>query len=83
MKKYIVVSLSFLIVLLYSCKQGSSETIDLSGVWSFQLDSLNVGNEQHWYSAQLSDSINLPGTIDSNQKGIKNLNKSETSHLSR
>ena len=83
MKKYIVVSLSFLIVLLYSCKQGSSETIDLSGVWSFQLDSLNVGNEQHWYSARLSDSINLPGTIDSNQKGIKNLNKSETSHLSR
>ena len=83
MKKYIFISLSFVIGLFYSCKQETGGLIDLSGTWEFQLDSLNVGQEQHWYSSPLKETIVLPGTIDSNQKGNKNLNKEETSYLSR
>ena len=74
MKKYIFISLSFVISLFYSCKQETGGLIDLSGTWEFQLDSLNVGQEQHWYSSPLKETIVLPGTIDSNQKGNKNLN---------
>ncbi|MBR1597215.1 MAG: beta-glycosidase [Phocaeicola sp.] len=83
MKKYIFISLSFILSLFYSCKQETGGLIDLSGTWEFQLDSLNVGQEQHWYSTTLKETIVLPGTIDSNQKGNKNLNKEETSYLSR
>lgn len=83
MRKYIFISLSILVYLLCSCNQLSRDTMDLSGIWSFQLDSLDVGDEQHWFSTQLTDSIVLPGTTDSNMKGILNLDKEQTSYLSR
>ena len=57
--------------------------IDLQGIWDFRLDSLDKGDEEKWYIANFSDSIKLPGTTDTNYKGILNNKMDETTHLSR
>ncbi len=75
------------IYLCFSCitKQEGYERarIDLQGTWDFRLDSLDRGVEERWYISKLSDSIKLPGTTDTNKKGILNTKMDETTYLSR
>ena len=75
------------VLLCFSCatKQERHERarINLQGTWDFQLDSLNRGIEEKWYTSKFSDSVKLPGTTDTNRKGILNTKTDETTHLSR
>ena len=70
-----------------SCNKGSfipvHDTISLNGSWKFALDTSRAGIREKWYSRPLSDSVNLPGTLDENKKGIPNTNRMETMRLSR
>ncbi|TZF82671.1 beta-galactosidase [Pedobacter sp. BS3] len=43
--------------------------IDLSGKWSFQIDSLDKGVSEQWFSKTLPDNIQLPGSMTTNGKG--------------
>jgi hypothetical protein len=43
--------------------------IDLSGTWSFQVDSLDKGLSNKWFTRQLPDKITLPGSMTTNWKG--------------
>jgi hypothetical protein len=45
-------------------------SISLAGTWRFRLDSENVGVAKKWFAEQLDDSVMLPGTTDTNQKGV-------------
>ncbi|MEO8414954.1 MAG: sugar-binding domain-containing protein [Ginsengibacter sp.] len=47
----------------------TSNKIDLSGKWAFQIDSLDKGVEANWFAKNLDDKINLPGSILTNGKG--------------
>jgi glycosyl hydrolase family 2 len=49
--------------------QPIQNTIDLSGTWRFQIDSLDKGIEQQWFSRKLTDAISLPGSMTTNGKG--------------
>lgn len=75
------------IFLCFSCitKQERCERarIDLQGRWDFRIDSLDKGIEEKWYTASFSDSIKLPGTTDTNKKGVLNAKMDETTYLSR
>jgi hypothetical protein len=55
----------------------------LQGTWKFALDSLNKGESEQWYNKSLEEDVNLPGTTDTNKKGILNTNFDETTYLSR
>jgi len=44
-------------------------TIDISGTWMFQIDSLDKGLPEKWYSTKLKDKIKLPGSMTTNGKG--------------
>ena len=44
--------------------------ISLDGVWRFRLDPNNIGVEKRWFAEKLDDSVKLPGTTDTNKKGI-------------
>nr|WP_321353938.1 sugar-binding domain-containing protein [uncultured Draconibacterium sp.] len=57
-------------------------TIDLQGEWQFALDTAQSGEVQQWYLSDFDDSVVLPGTTDSNQKGFLNQNPT-TMHLNR
>jgi hypothetical protein len=49
---------------------GQETTIPLAGTWRFRLDAENVGVEQKWFTEKLEDTAILPGTTDTNHKGV-------------
>ena len=67
--------LSFLAVLF--CVQllaaQNTNSLDLSGIWRFQLDPMGFGKTpgSELYQAKLTESIQLPGSTDQGGKGIK------------
>ncbi len=83
MKTHLLLFPVFLLVAI-SCSQTKDHRnyIDLSGTWEFALDSADVGLQEQWSLKDFSDSVELPGTTDSNQKGFKNTDTT-TMHLNR
>ena len=74
-----------LFLILTSCspkKEAEKKLIDLQGEWQFALDTANVGVQQQWYLRDLEETVQLPGTTDSNEKGFLNTDTT-TSHLNR
>ncbi len=54
-----------------SVARAADETsLSLAGAWRFRLDPQNVGVSNRWFTETLEDSVTLPGTTDTNQKGI-------------
>jgi len=49
---------------------AQENTIPLAGTWQFRLDPENLGTDKKWFSEELDDSVTLPGTTDTNQKGM-------------
>jgi len=45
-------------------------SISLAGTWRFRLDPNSVGVTNLWFKETLEDSVTLPGTTDTNQKGV-------------
>ncbi len=85
----LVKSAVFSLILLLSINtEAVNNKINLSGTWNFKLDSTDLGLAQKWYSSQLPDKINLPGTTDDAGFGIPNtlkpeLEKPQVLHLTR
>ncbi len=69
------VHLLLLVVSLLAGQSGKSLADDmqlsLAGTWRFQLDAKNIGVTEKWFSKDLEDSVQLPGTTDTNRKGNK------------
>ena len=62
----------FAISLMYSCGPLSpteQQTVDLSGTWKFQIDSLDQGISDSWFTRELTDQVTLPGSMTTNEKG--------------
>ncbi len=55
----------FLSVILVQCMSPSEkkESISLNGTWKFQLDPADEGIQQQWFSQDLSQTVNLPGSL--------------------
>ena len=56
--------------------------IDLSGTWQFRPDPGRDGAEQRWFEQELPETVQLPGTLDENRKGVFNRDTTEL-HLNR
>lgn len=84
MKKLYAILLFFGMVLMTACSTttGNRSQLDISGNWQFKLDTANVGVSQKWYTTDFDDTVTLPGTTDSNEKGFKNTDTT-TMHLNR
>lgn len=62
--------LYFLVTItLISCSTEKPKIIDLSGKWKFQIDSLDIGEQEAWFTKKLNDTIELPGSMAENGKG--------------
>ncbi|WP_165024019.1 sugar-binding domain-containing protein [Dysgonomonas sp. ZJ279] len=87
MKKYTTLFLLAFIAIFSSCNGAKGDyqrgRIDLQGKWQFELDSLNEGIEKNWQTKAFADLVDLPGTTDTNKKGILNTKNDETTFLSR
>lgn len=51
--------------------ESNLKKISLAGTWSFRLDAEDVGVKEKWFAKTFDDTVQLPGTTDENQKGIK------------
>jgi hypothetical protein len=56
---------------LTSLAHADPFTLPLDGEWRFQLDAENAGLDGKWHARKLDDTIRLPGTTDTNQKGTR------------
>ncbi len=65
----------FLLTILVASCNSEVNQIDLSGDWSFALDSTDVGITENWFEKELSGSVRLPGILD--DAGIGNPNTLE------
>jgi hypothetical protein len=61
----------FIFLLIPACISFGIEEIDLSGQWNFKLDRDNVGINEQWFSQQLPEKINLPGSLQERGFGDK------------
>lgn len=66
----------FLLVIIVSCfvstisgQQIRNERINLSGKWRFRIDSFDKGEHQHWFNQILDETVKLPGSMTTNNKG--------------
>ena len=72
MRKYI----SLLIIMAFALgMQGQEMSIDMSGLWRFQLDPMGFGKTagSELYLSKLTETIALPGSMDESGKGIPNV----------
>ncbi|MDO9152712.1 MAG: glycoside hydrolase family 2 TIM barrel-domain containing protein [Paludibacter sp.] len=90
-KRYSASSYIFLVVFFLMTVHSGHATInklDLSGVWSIQTDSTDIGISEKWFSTSLTGKINLPGSTDDAGLGIPNillpeLKRPQVLHLTR
>ncbi|SHN11931.1 sugar-binding domain-containing protein [Mucilaginibacter sp. OK098] len=72
MKKIIYFILSGLLTCCSIAGSGQviqNRRIDLSGNWSFGIDSLDTGVKDKWFNNKLPETIHLPGSMTTNGKG--------------
>ena len=50
--------------------RADETTLPLDGAWKFRLDPENIGIGKKWFAEKLDDSVTLPGTTDTNHKGV-------------
>lgn len=86
MKNILIIVLSSF--LLCSWIPVDKRTIDISGQWTVQLDSTDVGLNKGWQNRVFEQKVNLPGTTDDFGIGVLNklkpgLSKPQLSHLTR
>ncbi|MFK5972115.1 MAG: beta-glucuronidase, partial [Flavobacteriaceae bacterium] len=68
-KKFLNLAIITLLFCMYSYGQHETEQIDLSGTWQFKIDSHDRGVSEKWYSKNLSETIEWPGSMAENGKG--------------
>ncbi|PXA04204.1 beta-galactosidase [Coraliomargarita sinensis] len=73
---------ALILALTHAVAALNAEEVDLSGIWSFELDEANAGVDGKWFNRSLTDTVRLPGTTDENKKGILK-DEAPTDRLSR
>lgn len=86
MKRLYFLATALFLLCFHVCAKSPSPpriSINLSGKWNFELDSENKIDQNNLQNIQFNDIIILPGTTDSNKKGVLNEKHDETTFLSR
>lgn len=83
MKKTLFLLSFMVIVFSVSAQNRYRQQIDLQGKWQFALDPDSTGISRNYPISTFNEEVILPGTTDTNKKGIPLTNKEETTHLSR
>ena len=69
LKKSIIVFLIAYLMTASEFVEAQTQKINLSGQWTFQIDSLDIGKSEKWFDRKLSDQVSLPGSMTTNGKG--------------
>ena len=80
--KHFTLIVLFCIILAGHCS-AAGNTLSLAGQWKFELDPQNIGIGESWFAKDLPETVKLPGSTDTNKKGVKNTRKPDLSHPAR
>lgn len=80
--KHLLVIFLITLVACQGPEKQSRIQLNLAGEWQFALDSSAIGETENWYSTDLPEHVQLPGTTDENHQGWLNTDTT-TSHLNR
>jgi hypothetical protein len=70
LSKSILFSLGFILIInINSCSLKEIDTVDISGEWTFKIDSLDQGIKEEWFKGEFNEKVNLPGSMSTNGKG--------------
>jgi hypothetical protein len=73
LKKISLLGFLFVLAIFNQCSdweiRSIRKEIDLKGDWQMQLDDDFIGNQEEWFLMNLSDTVQLPGSLDENGKG--------------
>ena len=63
---------TFFALFISACSNflDNKNIIDLSGEWSFKIDTADVGVYQEWFKQQFTETVHLPGSMNTNGKGF-------------
>nr|WP_315203305.1 sugar-binding domain-containing protein [uncultured Flavobacterium sp.] len=83
-----IITAVLLLVFLSSWNSGDKLIMNISGEWTVQLDSTDIGLKNGWQNMAFKQLIKLPGTTDDAGLGVANtlkpsLEKLQMSHLTR
>ena len=67
--KFRYFTLCIVLILFISCGKEESNEIDLSGSWTFKIDTLDQGIGEKWFEKDFTEIIQLPGSMAENDKG--------------
>lgn len=59
------------LLLLTSCRETPKNYISLSGEWNFSMDTADIGVKEEWFNKTFSETVLLPGSMATNEKGFK------------
>ncbi len=68
---------------IFTLQAQVRDVVSLDGKWDFALDSVGSGDQIYSTSTSFDDWVVLPGTTDTNRKGSRNVNSTETTYLTR
>ncbi|WP_298553327.1 sugar-binding domain-containing protein [uncultured Algibacter sp.] len=64
-----ILTICLCLLALTACTEHQQKEMDLTGEWSFKIDSLDVGIQDNWFNTTLNDVVKLPGSMAENGKG--------------
>ncbi|PQJ80982.1 beta-galactosidase [Polaribacter porphyrae] len=64
-----ILLISITALLFCSCQKEQENSIDLAGEWNFKIDAEDVGIIKKWHQNKFKETIQLPGSMASNNKG--------------
>jgi hypothetical protein len=57
-------------LVMSNCTTLQPSEIDLSGTWKFKMDEQDLGIDEKWFANDLPETVELPGSMPTNDKGI-------------
>ncbi|MGG9963112.1 exo-beta-1,4-galactosidase [Ferruginibacter sp. SUN106] len=67
--KNIFMKMTIAIAVVFQIYNANAQTISLAGQWRFKIDSNDVGIKEQWFNQKFSETVLLPGSMLSNNKG--------------
>ena len=68
-KRNIFKKMTIALVLVLQMYSAAAQNISLSGKWNFTIDSTDIGIKEKWFTKKLPETVILPGSMLSNNKG--------------
>lgn len=68
-EKNIFMKMTIAIAVVFQVYNVAAQNISLAGKWDFKMDSSDVGIKEEWFNKKFTETVLLPGSMLSNNKG--------------